>query len=68
MAVATTQGILPEILEELLAARKRAKNDLKNESDPFKRAVLDGRCDLEYQSLVLSTIDLTSSPLPHYMT
>eukprot|EP00955_Chlamydomonas_euryale_P069672 360530-Chlamydomonas_euryale.AAC.5 len=37
------KGILPEILEELLAARKRAKADLKEQSDPFKRAVLDGR-------------------------
>lgn len=37
------KGILPAILEDLLAARKRAKNDLKNESDPFKKAVLDGR-------------------------
>eukprot|EP00798_Chlamydomonas_sp_ICE-L_P022627 gene22627-29770_t len=37
------KGILPEILEELLTARKRAKADLKKESDPFKRAVLDGR-------------------------
>jgi len=36
-------GLLPEILTELLAARKRAKADLKNETDPFKRAVLDGR-------------------------
>ncbi|PKA57109.1 DNA polymerase delta catalytic subunit [Apostasia shenzhenica] len=37
------QGILPEILEELLAARKRAKADLKEAKDPFERAVLDGR-------------------------
>ena len=37
------RGILPEILEELLAARKRARADLKRETDPFKRAVLDGR-------------------------
>lgn len=37
------RGILPEILEELIGARKRAKNDLKNESDPFKRDVLNGR-------------------------
>lgn len=36
-------GLLPEILTELLAARKRAKADLKKETDPFKRAVLDGR-------------------------
>ncbi len=37
------KGILPEILEELLAARKRAKADLKAASDPFLKAVLDGR-------------------------
>jgi DNA polymerase delta subunit 1 len=37
------KGILPRILEELLEARKKAKEDLKNEKDPFKRAVLDGR-------------------------
>lgn len=37
------KGILPIILEELLSARKRAKADLKKETDPFKRAVLDGR-------------------------
>jgi DNA polymerase delta subunit 1 len=37
------KGILPEILEELLAARKRAKADLKAASDPFVKAVLDGR-------------------------
>ena len=36
-------GILPEILEELLAARKRAKKDLKEATDPFDKAVLDGR-------------------------
>ncbi|XP_004365086.2 DNA polymerase delta1 catalytic subunit [Capsaspora owczarzaki ATCC 30864] len=37
------RGVLPEILEDLLEARKRAKNDLKKETDKFKRAVLDGR-------------------------
>jgi len=37
------KGLLPEILEDLLSARKRAKADLKKETDPFKRAVLDGR-------------------------
>ena len=31
------------MLENLLSARKRAKQDLKVERDPFKRAVLDGR-------------------------
>jgi len=37
------KGILPEILEELLSARKRAKQDLKKATDPLERAVLDGR-------------------------
>ncbi|KAI0741539.1 DNA polymerase family B-domain-containing protein [Daedaleopsis nitida] len=37
------RGLLPTILEELISARKRAKADLKKETDPFKRAVLDGR-------------------------
>jgi DNA polymerase elongation subunit (family B) len=37
------KGILPTILADLLAARKQAKADLKKESDPFKKAVLDGR-------------------------
>ncbi|KAF8573753.1 hypothetical protein K439DRAFT_1399532 [Ramaria rubella] len=37
------KGLLPTILEDLLSARRRAKADLKKETDPFKRAVLDGR-------------------------
>lgn len=37
------KGLLPEILEHLLTARKKAKADLKNEQDPFKKKVLDGR-------------------------
>ncbi|KAM9299230.1 DNA polymerase delta catalytic subunit [Gastrophryne carolinensis] len=37
------KGLLPEILENLLAARKRAKTELKKETDPFKQKVLDGR-------------------------
>ncbi|KAI5122485.1 hypothetical protein M0805_001394 [Coniferiporia weirii] len=37
------KGLLPSILEDLIAARKRAKADLKKETDPFRRAVLDGR-------------------------
>ena len=37
------KGILPEILEELLSARKRAKADLKAATNPFMKAVLDGR-------------------------
>ncbi|ORY88005.1 DNA polymerase family B-domain-containing protein [Protomyces lactucae-debilis] len=37
------KGLLPLIFEDLLGARKRAKADLKKETDPFKRGVLDGR-------------------------
>ncbi|XP_039365886.1 DNA polymerase delta catalytic subunit isoform X2 [Mauremys reevesii] len=37
------KGLLPEILESLLAARKRAKVELQRETDPFRRQVLDGR-------------------------
>ncbi|KAJ8299468.1 hypothetical protein KUTeg_023528 [Tegillarca granosa] len=37
------KGLLPEILEALLSARKKAKADLKKETDPFKQKVLDGR-------------------------
>jgi DNA polymerase delta subunit 1 len=37
------EGLLPRILRDLLAARTQAKADLKKETDPFKRAVLDGR-------------------------
>ncbi|KAL5072652.1 hypothetical protein RYX36_011636, partial [Vicia faba] len=37
------KGILLEILEELFAARKRAKADLKEAKDPLEKAVLDGR-------------------------
>ncbi|KAJ3190847.1 DNA-directed DNA polymerase delta [Irineochytrium annulatum] len=37
------KGLLPIILEDLIAARKVAKSDLKKATDPFKKAVLDGR-------------------------
>ncbi|KAJ8253633.1 hypothetical protein COCON_G00202450 [Conger conger] len=37
------KGLLPEILESLLSARTRAKAELKKETDPFKKQVLDGR-------------------------
>jgi DNA polymerase delta subunit 1 len=30
------RGLLPLILEDLLSARKRAKDDLKNETNPFR--------------------------------
>ena len=37
------KGLLAQILEELLSARKRAKKDLAVETDPFRKAVLNGR-------------------------
>ena len=37
------KGLLSQILEELLGARKRAKRELAVETDAFKKAVLNGR-------------------------
>lgn len=37
------KGLLPEILQHLLAARKRTKAELKEATEPSLRAVLDGR-------------------------
>ncbi|KAL5611613.1 hypothetical protein BROUX41_000803 [Berkeleyomyces rouxiae] len=37
------KGLLAQILEELLTARKQAKRELAVETDPFKKAVLNGR-------------------------
>ena len=37
------KGLLTQILEELLGARKRAKKELAVETDLFKKAVLNGR-------------------------
>jgi DNA polymerase delta subunit 1 len=37
------KGLLTQILEELLTARKQAKRELAIETDPFKKAVLNGR-------------------------
>jgi DNA polymerase delta subunit 1 len=37
------KGLLAQILEELLSARKQAKRELAVETDPFKKAVLNGR-------------------------
>ena len=40
---ATKKGILPKILEDLLAARSKAKKDMAKETDPFRKQVLNGR-------------------------
>jgi DNA polymerase delta subunit 1 len=37
------KGLLSQILEELLGSRKRAKKEMAIETDPFKKAVLNGR-------------------------
>lgn len=37
------KGLLSQILEELLSARKKAKRDLAVETDPFKKAIFNGR-------------------------
>lgn len=37
------KGLLPEILQELLSARSRAKKDMEAATDPFVIAVLNGR-------------------------
>lgn len=43
VTVKQRKGLLTQILEELLAARKQAKKELAIETDPFKKAVLNGR-------------------------
>ncbi|CAG9334215.1 unnamed protein product [Blepharisma stoltei] len=37
------KGLLPIILEELIDARKRAREEIKRTEDPFMKKVLDGR-------------------------
>ena len=37
------KGLLPMILEELINARKKARAELAKATDPFVKAVLDGR-------------------------
>eukprot|EP00928_Gymnodinium_smaydae_P053270 TRINITY_DN37302_c0_g1_i1.p1 TRINITY_DN37302_c0_g1~~TRINITY_DN37302_c0_g1_i1.p1 ORF type:complete len:1054 (-),score=284.41 TRINITY_DN37302_c0_g1_i1:242-3403(-) len=39
----TRRGLLPQILEELLAARKRAKKAMGEATDPLTKSVLNGR-------------------------
>lgn len=41
--VKVRKGLLTQILEELLGARKKAKKELAVETDAFKKAVLNGR-------------------------
>ena len=63
-----SKGILPEILEELLGARKRAKADLKVATDPFLRAVLDGRqLALKARPKLLCRVDQSTLCRPKHM-
>jgi len=39
----TQRGLLPRILEELLTARKKAKREMAEASDPLTKSVLNGR-------------------------
>ncbi len=43
MTADTKRGILPQILDELLAARKRAKKDMATATDAKVKAVQNGR-------------------------
>lgn len=53
--------MLPEILEELLAARKRAKKDLAAATDPFVAAVMNGRqMALKVKQVPSSAVNLAS--------
>lgn len=54
---AKRKGLLPTVLEDLISARKRAKADLKKETDPFRRAVLDGR-QLALKVHLMGVIDI----------
>merc|ERR1711981_1107322 len=43
MQATQCKGLLPEILTNLITARKQAKRDIKKETDPMKKRILDGR-------------------------
>ena len=54
------KGLLPEILESLLSARKKAKADLKKETDPFKKQVI--QISSSFHAFSQNYIELTSNP------
>jgi DNA polymerase elongation subunit (family B) len=56
----TEQGILPEILQELLSARKKYKALMETESDPFKKSILDG-LQLAYKITANSVYGITGT-------
>lgn len=56
-----TKGILPEILQELLDARKKYKDLMDAEKDPFKKAIWDG-LQLAYKITANSLYGQTGAP------
>ena len=54
------KGLIPEILESFLSARKRTKIALKSESDEWKKKILDGR-QLAYKILANSVYGFTGA-------
>ncbi|XP_068250688.1 DNA polymerase delta catalytic subunit-like [Palaemon carinicauda] len=56
------KGLIPEILESFLIARKKAKIALKNEEDPWKKKVFDGR-QLAYKILANSVYGFTGAQI-----
>lgn len=56
------KGLIPDVLESFLTARKKAKTALKIESDEWKRKVLDGR-QLAYKILANSVYGFTGAQL-----
>lgn len=55
------KGILPTILAELLAARKRAKKDMKNAETEFEKAVQNGRQVRKHSKHTENTSSFTHS-------
>ena len=48
------KGLLPEILESLLSARKKAKADLKKETDPFRKKVKASLNNTQYYNFYVT--------------
>jgi DNA polymerase elongation subunit (family B) len=57
-----TKGIIPEILIDLLTARKKYKKEMENEKDPFKKSILDG-LQQAYKVTANSLYGQTGSPV-----
>lgn len=56
------KGIIPEILQELLDARDKTRNEMKNTEDEFQKKVLDGK-QLAEKVTANSTYGQTGSPV-----